>query len=58
MHPAALLDRAEPAAAPAERAEGIQAARRPAPSAPRDWTMLPEAAALLADCAARPPALA
>ena len=27
-----------------------------APARPRDWTALPEAAALLADCAARPPA--
>lgn len=31
-------------------------ARIPAPAPRRDWTELPEAAALLADCAARPPA--
>jgi hypothetical protein len=29
---------------------------RALPSAPADWTSLPEAAAILADCAARPPA--
>ena len=46
----ALLEHAEPATAPAVRASA-SAAR-----APGDWTTLPEAAALLADCAARPPA--
>ena len=30
---------------------------RPAAAPRRDWTALPEAAALLADCAARPPAI-
>ena len=52
---AVLLDRPATPAAPAEVAPaGAQGlARQPAR---RDWTALPEAAALLADCAADPPA--
>ena len=47
---AALLDRRPPAR------PGSAARDAAAPSGPRDWTALPEAAALLADCAAHPPA--
>jgi hypothetical protein len=52
---AALLDRPEQAGARTEGAEGNAAERNATPSPPRDWTALPEAAALLADCAADPP---
>ena len=50
---AALLEPPAPAEARPDRAEAIAA--EPG-SAPRDWTALPEAAALLASCAADPPA--
>jgi hypothetical protein len=45
------------ASAPIEDAPGWRHVRAEvAPPRPRDWTALPAAAALLADCAARPPA--
>jgi hypothetical protein len=54
--PTALLDRPEPAGAQSDRAECKAAETRAAPPVRRDWTELPEAAALLAGCAADPPA--
>lgn len=54
---AALLDRPAPAASGSVEEARLGGARDPA-IAPgrRDWTALPEAAALLASCAADPPA--
>jgi len=53
---AALLDRPETAGARTGRADGLATEDKIAPPGPRDWTRLPEAAAILADCAADPPA--
>ena len=46
----------EPPAAAAARDEPEAPKPAAVPPGSRDWTALPEAAALLADCAARPPA--
>ena len=53
---AALLDRPEPVVSHAPPAGPIGCEATAAPPGPPDWTALPEAAALLADCAADPPA--
>jgi hypothetical protein len=42
----------------AQRRDTTEAGEAKPPAAPRqDWTVIPEAAAILADCAARPPAM-